>query len=58
MPAWRVDRTDEGSTVVPINDVIAHEDTDCPCLPTIEYIPCEDGPDGWMTVHHAWDGRE
>ena len=50
--------------VVPVNDLIAHELTDdCPCGPAFEKVPPhpsapEGQPDGWVTVHHALDGRE
>jgi hypothetical protein len=40
--------------VMPIDDVIGHEDgDDCPCLPVVEYVN-----GGWMHSHNAWDGRE
>lgn len=32
--------------------------TGCPCRPTPELVPNDDGPDGWMYVHHSLDGRE
>lgn len=31
---------------------------DCPCGVRIERVPNEDGPDGWLVVHHSLDGRE
>lgn len=30
----------------------------CVCAPTVEHVPNDDGPDGWMHVHHSLDGRE
>lgn len=44
--------------VEPINDLIAHEDSDeCACLPTTELIQTDHG-DEYLIVHNAWDGRE
>lgn len=46
--------------VLPINDLIDHEDagSDCPCGPTVEPVPRDDGSMGWLIVHHSLDGRE
>lgn len=46
--------------VLPNNDLIEHEDEgdDCPCGPTLEPVPCEDGSMGWVVTHHSLDGRE
>ena len=43
--------------VIPIADLIDHEDNDCICGPTIEHVPTDDG-DGWLITHHSLDGRE
>jgi hypothetical protein len=44
---------------LPVGDLIAHMSAeDCPCLPTVEPVPAEDGSMGWLIVHNAWDGRE
>lgn len=43
--------------VEPINDLIAHEDNDCICGPTVEHVPTPDG-DSWLYTHHSLDGRE
>lgn len=34
------------------------DDEDCVCGPRVEHLPHEDGPDGWLVVHHSLDGRE
>lgn len=44
--------------VEPVNDLIQHLDNDCPCGPTPELVASDDGPDGWVIVHHSLDGRE
>jgi hypothetical protein len=44
--------------VVPVGDLIEHPDDDCPCGPTSELVPIDDGPDGWVITHHSLDGRE
>ena len=44
--------------VVPTADVIEHELSDgCACLPRHERVPRADGSDGWIRIHHSWDGR-
>jgi hypothetical protein len=44
----------------PVNDLIEHvtDGGDCPCGPTTEPVPREDGSMGWSVVHHSLDGRE
>jgi hypothetical protein len=44
----------------PSNDLIEHEveGDDCPCGPTVEPVPREDGSFGWHILHHSLDGRE
>lgn len=44
----------------PLNDLIEHQldGDDCPCGPTIEPVPRDDGSYGWLVVHHSLDGRE
>lgn len=46
--------------VLPVNDFIDHEGVGdaCPCGPTVEHVPNDDGSDGWLVVHHSLDGRE
>lgn len=46
--------------VLPVNDLIAHDEegTECPCGPTIEPVPDNDGACGWLITHHSLDGRE
>lgn len=45
--------------VRPLNDQIEHSlSEDCPCGPTIEPVPREDGSMGWLVTHHSLDGRE
>jgi hypothetical protein len=45
--------------VEPINDLVDHEDSDeCPCGPTVEPVPRDDGSVGWLVIHHSLDGRE
>lgn len=33
-------------------------DESCACSPRTEHVPSENGPDGWVVVHHSLDGRE
>lgn len=44
----------------PVADLIEHEidGSECPCGPTVEPVPREDGSIGWHVVHHSLDGRE
>lgn len=44
----------------PTGDVIEHDTDggDCPCGPTTEAIPRDDGSYGWHVLHHRLDGRE
>ncbi|QKW15366.1 hypothetical protein [Verrucosispora sp. NA02020] len=45
--------------VTPTGDLIAHDTTgDCPCGPQVERVARDDGPDGWLHIHHSLDGRE
>lgn len=43
---------------VPVDDLIEHEDHDCPCGPTTEAVFRDDGSNGWLVVHNSLDGRE
>lgn len=45
---------------VPVADLIEHdtEGDGCPCGPTIEPVPRDDGSMGWHLIHHSLDGRE
>jgi hypothetical protein len=41
--------------VVPVNDLVEHEDSeDCVCGPDVEFVE----PHGWLVSHHSLDGRE
>jgi hypothetical protein len=45
--------------VVPVNDIIEHEDSDaCPCGPELQPVERRDGTIGWVLSHHSLDGRE
>lgn len=46
--------------VCPVSDLIEHdtEGDGCPCGPTTEPVPRDDGSMGWLIVHHSLDGRE
>lgn len=47
--------------VMPVDDLIEHDNsgtTVCPCGPTTEPVPREDGSFGWLVTHHSLDGRE
>lgn len=45
--------------VLPDDDLVQHDETErCVCQPTPELVLNEDGPDGWVIVHHSLDGRE
>lgn len=56
---WAAFRTDQGSEVIPIDDVVGHEvGEDCACMPAVELLKADDGSDRWMVTHEAWDGRE
>ena len=53
--------TDTGNElhVMPLGDHIAHSsDPECPCFPELRRVERGDGPDGWLYVHSALDGRE
>lgn len=43
---------------MPISDLIEHQFDDCPCGPTTEPVPRDDGSMGWLIIHHSLDGRE
>lgn len=47
--------------VLPVNDLIEHEDEgdDCPCGVRTEPVKDEEtGAVGWLVVHSSLDGRE
>jgi hypothetical protein len=48
----------EAIHIEPINDLIEHLDSDCPCGPTDEPVERDDGSMGWLVIHHSLDGRE
>lgn len=64
MPNWLAQTADYGSCVVPLRDLIAHDNTgedgdeNCICGPTWNPIETDDGELVWMLVHHSLDGRE
>lgn len=56
---WRYDYQNGAVHVRPINDAIAHwESEDCPCGSSVEHIERDGGGDAWMYIHHSLDGRE
>lgn len=44
--------------VMPVSDLIDHEDSDCPCGPTVDPVKRADGSYGWVMTHHSLDDRE
>ena len=46
--------------VLPINDLVKHEDVDtsCVCGPQEQPVKRDDGSVGWVVVHNSLDGRE
>lgn len=46
--------------VLPINDLIEHEDAggDCACGPTVEPVFADDGYCGWLVTHHSLEERD
>lgn len=46
--------------VLPVHDLIEHEDTgdDCPCGPTSQPVERDDGSIVWLVMHHSLDARE
>lgn len=44
----------------PVDDLIEHatDGGDCPCGPTVEPVPRDDGSIGWHVLHHSLDNRE
>jgi hypothetical protein len=44
--------------VVPLDDLVGHEQDGCVCGPTLEAVPRDDGSMGWMYTHHSLDRRE
>jgi hypothetical protein len=57
---WQVTRERVGEVhVAPDRDLVEHELTEgCVCIPRIEVVLNEHGPDGHIHVHHSLDGRE
>lgn len=51
---WRCHVDGSPAHVWPELDVIEHEleGEGCPCGPTIEPVPREDGSMGWLITHH------
>lgn len=44
--------------IIPLNDLIEHEDEDCVCGPEVEPLVQDDGSIDWLISHHSLDGRE
>jgi hypothetical protein len=44
--------------VLPVNDLVDHEDHGCICGPDVEAVFRDDGSNGWLVSHHSLDGRE
>ena len=55
---WGNGRNKDEVHTVPIDDLINHLVEDCPCGPSVEPVPREDGSMGWLLIHHSLDGRE
>lgn len=65
MPAgWLAQEARYGVTVVPLDDVVEHdnagtdEDERCACGPRWDPVKRTDGSVVWVLVHHSLDGRE
>ena len=64
MSRWLAQEASYGACVVPLNDVVAHdnagEDADerCVCGPTWDPVEQTGGGIGWILTHHSLDGRE
>lgn len=55
---WLTLKTDDGAHVLPLGDTAPHVATaDCPCGPAHQLHTDTEGPDLWITSHHALDGR-
>lgn len=60
---WEAATWDDGGHVhvLPLGDALPHDegnDGDCPCGPTTDPCPRDDGTIGWLITHHSLDGRE
>lgn len=56
---WRLGLVEDGSVhVEPVDDLIEHEVSDCPCGPRTEPVKAADGSVGWVVSHMSLDGRE
>jgi hypothetical protein len=57
---WQVLAASPGVVHVrPCEDIVEHPLSEaCVCGPGVEFVPSANGPDGWLVVHHALDGRE
>lgn len=59
MTGWKNVGTPDLLHVIPVRDVVKHEESDeCVCGPRSEPVQREDGSYGWVIVHQALDGRE
>ena len=57
--SWEATPAGNEVHVLPINDSVAHEQTDaCVCGPATEPVERPDGSVGWLITHDALDGRE
>ena len=53
MSRWLTTEVADGVRVTPLDDVIEHEDIECVCGPSSEYLgTTPDGSHYWMTTHH------
>lgn len=55
---WRTDVAGNTAHVVPLEDLVEHDEVGCVCMPTAIPHKCEDGSIGWINKHHSLDGRE
>jgi hypothetical protein len=44
--------------VVPVGDLVEHDDEECTCGPRCEPVEQPDGSICWVYTHHSLDGRE
>lgn len=62
LPGWLVAHAEHSGEahVLPVDDLIAHEDEDCVCGPLAEWVTCieHDGCAWFLYTHRALDGRE
>lgn len=44
--------------IIPTDDLVEHDETECICGPTHQPVIRDDGSCGWITIHASLDGRE